>query len=70
VSRLAGRIKWILLVPLWLSLLAVDVAIARRAIIGRRNRAEYDGELARLNEHFKAARPRAPLYEPADLTLF
>jgi hypothetical protein len=70
VGRLAAPLKWLLLVPLCFGLLAIDVVIARRAVIARRNLAEHDAELARLNEQFKAAQPKPLLYERGELTLF
>jgi hypothetical protein len=70
MRRLAAWTKWTLLVPLCLGLLGLDILIAMRAMIARRDQSEYNAELARLNAHFRAAQPKPELYERVDLTRF
>jgi hypothetical protein len=62
--------RWILLVPISFGLLGLDVLVVRRAVITRRNRAEYDIEYLRLSECFKAAQPKPVYFERPMFELF
>ncbi len=69
MKRFVDRGRRIVLVPFCLGLLTLDVLIARRAIVVHRQQAEYDAELARLNERLRC-KPKEPQYEPEIFTVF